>query len=93
MPLFRKRPVVIEAEQFRWPDGNPLPAGVHAQDPKVGDGFYIDMPEGGATSISPGDWIITGVNGERYPCKRDIFEKTYEPATLVDLVLAEAKEP
>ena len=27
----------------------------------------------------PGDWIITGVNGEQYPCKPDIFEKTYEP--------------
>lgn len=25
-----------------------------------------------------GDWIITGVNGEQYPCKPDIFEKTYE---------------
>ena len=28
---------------------------------------------------SPGDWIITGVNGEQYPCKPDVFEKTYEP--------------
>ena len=27
---------------------------------------------------SPGDWIITGVKGERYPCKPDIFEATYE---------------
>jgi len=27
-----------------------------------------------------GDWIIRGVNGELYPCKPDIFEKTYEPA-------------
>ena len=26
-----------------------------------------------------GDWIIKGVNGEFYPCKPDIFEKTYEP--------------
>ncbi len=25
-----------------------------------------------------GDWIITGVQGEQYPCKPDIFEKTYE---------------
>jgi len=28
---------------------------------------------------NPGDWLITGVNGEKYPCKPDIFEKTYEP--------------
>ena len=26
----------------------------------------------------PGDWIRTGVNGEQYPCKPDIFETTYE---------------
>lgn len=26
----------------------------------------------------PGDWIITGINGEQYPCKPDIFEKTYQ---------------
>jgi len=26
-----------------------------------------------------GDWIITGVEGEQYPCKPDIFEKTYDP--------------
>lgn len=28
---------------------------------------------------SPGDYIITGVDGEQYPCKPDIFAKTYEP--------------
>lgn len=27
-----------------------------------------------------GDWIIKGVHGEFYPCKPDIFVKTYEPA-------------
>jgi len=26
----------------------------------------------------PGDYVITGVNGEQYPCKEDIFLKTYE---------------
>ena len=33
----------------------------------------------GTMHASVGDWIITGVNGEQYPCKPDIFEKTYEP--------------
>ena len=33
----------------------------------------------GVMHAEPGDWIITGVNGERYPCKPDIFENTYEP--------------
>lgn len=38
----------------------------------------IDTLEG-KMKASPGDWIITGVNGEKYPCKPDIFEKTYTP--------------
>ena len=32
----------------------------------------------GPLRASPGDWIITGVRGEQYPCKPDIFEQTYE---------------
>jgi hypothetical protein len=39
---------------------------------------WIDTLEGGHT-VCPGDWIITGVKGEHYPCKPDIFEMTYEP--------------
>lgn len=35
----------------------------------------------GTMHANVGDWIITGVNGEQYPCKQDIFEKTYEPVT------------
>lgn len=41
---------------------------------------WIDTLEGGHI-VCPGDWIITGVNGERYPCKPDIFAKTYEDAS------------
>lgn len=33
----------------------------------------------GVMHASPGDWIITGVNGEKYPCKPDIFEKRMNP--------------
>lgn len=38
----------------------------------------IDTREG-VMHASAGDWIITGVQGERYPCKPDIFAATYEP--------------
>ncbi|MGT2623976.1 hypothetical protein [Streptococcus thoraltensis] len=38
---------------------------------------YIETLEG-TMKASAGDWIITGVNGERYPVKPDIFSKTYE---------------
>lgn len=32
----------------------------------------------GVMHAEPGDWIITGVDGEQYPCKPSIFQKTYE---------------
>jgi hypothetical protein len=34
----------------------------------------------GVLTAIPGDWVITGILGEQYPCKPDIFHKTYEPA-------------
>jgi hypothetical protein len=37
---------------------------------------------------SPGDIIIQGVNGEYYPCKREIFDKTYEISKLADVYSA-----
>ena len=76
---FRKKPVVIEAEQFLperdgWPDGVEynLDTGVDAPS-------YIIQTLEGLYVVSPGDWIITGVKGEKYPCKPDIFEMTYDP--------------
>lgn len=38
---------------------------------------WIDTMEGGHT-VCPGDWIITGVQGEVYPCENHIFDQTYE---------------
>jgi hypothetical protein len=34
----------------------------------------------GTMRANPGDWVITGIKGERYPCKDDIFRATYELA-------------
>ena len=52
------------------------------QCPKCGNNMHwhgwIDTLEGGHI-VCPGDWIITGVQNEHYPCKPDIFEQTYEP--------------
>ena len=80
MSRFRKKPVVINAEQF-FPDQKPWPEGVVADPaPHVGGSWWIATLEGGHV-VSAGDWIITGVKGERYPCKPDIFEMTYEAVT------------
>ena len=43
----------------------------------MADHGWTDTLEGGHI-VCPGDWIITGIKGEMYPCKPDIFEATYE---------------
>lgn len=40
---------------------------------------WIDTLEGGHI-VCPGDWIITGIKGEVYPCKPDVFDATYDVA-------------
>ena len=47
----------------------------------------------GTMHASIGDWIITGVKGEPYPCKPDVFEKTYEPAVEVKDAITIEQEP
>lgn len=77
MPLFRKKPVVVEAERFD-PEHLPLPFGGRGNPCCLGpDGWFIETLEGDHLCTS-GDWIIKGVKGEFYPCKPDIFEATYE---------------
>lgn len=76
---FRKKPVVIEAERYI--------GGEESQD-KIADFMQCNIAVLGESIIirtlegemeaRPGDWIIKGVNGEFYPCKPDIFDKTYE---------------
>lgn len=83
MTKYRKKPVVIEAIQFdgwNWRECEQFMSNEPLAFPQ---GFYkhekitISTLEGDMIA-SVGDYIIKGVNGEFYPCKPDIFEKTYE---------------
>jgi hypothetical protein len=47
---------------------------------QVWEDTYIDTLEG-RMHASPGDWIVTGIQGEQWPVKPDIFALTYEPVT------------
>jgi len=89
MAKFRKKPVVIEA--FQWTGGidQEKDPKWHSAKINIGD-IYFDAPGTpqcvmriitleGVMAAQCGDWIIQGVNGEIYPCKPDIFQKTYEP--------------
>lgn len=80
MPRFRKKPVEIDA--FRLGQNGqptPAPAWFGSPDPSsiTENGIIIHTLEGGMLARW-GDWIIKGVNGELYPCRDDIFRKTYE---------------
>ena len=79
---FRKKPVVIEAEQFL-----PFTDEMGAVNSNLVPIVYYDKTSSthwscntleGKHEVTPYDWIITGVKGEKYPCKPDIFEMTYE---------------
>jgi hypothetical protein len=93
MAKFRKKPVVIEAITFEelvqhskeyvgsnlvngypWHfmyNGKPI---THENDT-----CYLIPTLEGVMSFTPDDMLITGIQGEIYPCKKDIFEGSYEP--------------
>lgn len=80
---YRKKPVVVEAIQFdgwNWTECYQFMSNEPVFLPQIikkMDSIQIDTLEGKMTA-NIGDYIIKGVNGEFYPCKPDIFEKTYE---------------
>ncbi len=82
---FRKKPVVIEATQWFKMGDHPMVYEVMGNAEEI-NGWVAMTPTGcyeiktleGRMTVSEGDWIITGVKGEHYPCKPDIFEMTYE---------------
>ena len=83
MGFYRKKPVVVEAIQLKDLEVRTLMALQNfaglGNDKllAVSDGVLINTLEGNMKA-SIGDFIIKGVQGEFYPCKPDIFEKTYE---------------
>jgi hypothetical protein len=80
---FRKKPVVIEAFRLGYdpiPDWAANSTGiVYYTDQTDAARHHAEIPTlEGVMTASIGDWIIQGVKAERYPCKHDIFEATYE---------------
>lgn len=88
MQKYRKKPVVIEAIQYQFYNKKEIDEFVGKQlveysrdNPDKDYDTYLIIPTlEGNMEADCGDWIIKGVNGEFYPCKPDIFEKTYELA-------------
>ena len=75
---FKKKPIVIEAVQFTGNDDECLKFCPIAIDPEDNKPSLIIPTLEGDMLCGVGDWIIKGINGEFYPCKNDIFLKTYD---------------
>lgn len=77
---YRKKPVVIEAIKFDGKDLLSLLGFVKEGSVIMKSGAVFIRTLEGDMRVGDGDFIIRGVNGEYYPCKAEIFEKTYEVA-------------
>jgi hypothetical protein len=75
MARYKKKSLTVEAVQW-FKDGD-HPAVFRGSDLEASG--YIDTPEG-RLRVEPGDWVITGVAGEHYPCKPHVFAQLYTPA-------------
>lgn len=86
MAQYRKKPIIVEANQWLGPQSSPM-KGVYVDgdtnDPR---NYYVITAHNQKTPIKPKDWIIleivqghTDDMARAYPCKPDIFEATYEP--------------
>ena len=93
MAKYSKKPVVIEAITFQELVDHGVRQGVEIVNEMPwsfqykghfitheNDQCYILDTLEGTERMTPDDMLITGIEGEIYPCKIDIFEKTYERA-------------
>jgi hypothetical protein len=92
MSKFRKKPVTVEAITFAELVDYGLGCATYVQNNRPWsfqyqghpithetDACYLIPTLEGIMRFTPDDMLITGVQGEIYPCKREIFEATYEP--------------
>lgn len=76
---FRKKPVVIEAIQWIGDNFGEMDNFITVKHETFPSQCIIKIPTlEGTMEANKNDYVIKGVNGEFYPCKPDIFDKTYE---------------
>lgn len=83
MARYCKKPIEIEAIRwFKFGDHPAVTEQLSAGTCRECQGDllvhgWIRTKEGGHI-VCPGDWVITGIAGEHYPCKPEIFKQTYD---------------
>jgi hypothetical protein len=81
MAQFRKRPVVVEAEQ--WFPGKDVPGVIDLRNEKVEEGWGVMTAHGQIAILAAGDYVVAEPGGRgHYPVEADIFETTYERVRL-----------
>ena len=83
MAKYRKKPVIIEAVKVletinKIRNHEKIPKWFNSDNLQIIGNKVIVSTLEGLMIANEDDYIIKGVNGELYPCKPDIFEKTYE---------------
>lgn len=76
MNKYRKKPIIIEAEQFteeKYLENPLLFPAVYTKNFT----YYIETLEGDL-QVLEGDYIVKGIKGEFYPVKEQIFLESYE---------------
>jgi len=97
MRKFRKKPVVVEAIQFLpfQDDRNKPQSNVPCvfMDIENSETMWSIKTLEGRYNVTPNDWIIKGIEGEFYPCKPEIFKKTYDEVfeDKLDKIIEEGK--
>lgn len=95
MAKYRKKPVVIDAfqlnsrglvgEDWFWDAVTRNDIITYNFGKFHSEDAYCDIKTlEGTMRANIGDYIVRGINGEIYPCKPDVFEKTYEPVCAFD---------
>ena len=79
MPIYRKKPIEIEAYEITHWNVSSLAAWCGGQAVSGRQSLALDIPTlEGTMRGNLGDYLIRGIHGEFYPCAKAIFEQTYE---------------
>lgn len=80
---YRKKPIVVDAVQWTGDprQGKALEMSTAGKVRRFFDDTLLIDTREGTMRADKWDWIITGIAGEMYPCKPDIFEASYEAVT------------
>lgn len=83
MGIYIKKPILVEAYDFletKFDEKRNNLFDSILEDEITGEHKYFINTLEGTMEIRPDDFVIFGIKGEKYPCKRDIFERTYDEA-------------